>query len=196
MADEATPRSTGLLSPSWCGRAGDAWWARASGNMPCCAAARPDSGARRAPVAHSHDVPPLHRVCRCTPLTEVRTAAQEQEFGAGALECSGTATPEITGLFEVKVNNKLVHSKKNGDGHGATGPPRSSPHASALVHSPASPSEHAGEGEEGRRRCARSPRPLSGSAATRARAAPSMSGRNAAPSVHPQPRAPPPQRAT
>uniref|UniRef100_A0A672KDS2 Selenoprotein W n=1 Tax=Sinocyclocheilus grahami TaxID=75366 RepID=A0A672KDS2_SINGR len=29
---------------------------------------------------------------------------------------TGEGTPSTTGWFEVEVNNKLVHSKKNGDG--------------------------------------------------------------------------------
>ncbi|PIO27536.1 hypothetical protein AB205_0032390 [Aquarana catesbeiana] len=35
----------------------------------------------------------------------------------GQLEFEGEATPTATGWLEVKVNGKLVHSKKNGDGY-------------------------------------------------------------------------------
>ncbi|CAB4022610.1 seleno W [Paramuricea clavata] len=38
------------------------------------------------------------------------------EFGSD-VECSGEGTPTITGWFEVNVDGKLVHSKKNGDGY-------------------------------------------------------------------------------
>ncbi|CAF4083366.1 unnamed protein product, partial [Rotaria sp. Silwood1] len=31
------------------------------------------------------------------------------------LDITGEATPTVTGFFEVTVNGKLVHSKKNGD---------------------------------------------------------------------------------
>lgn len=33
------------------------------------------------------------------------------------LEFEGIPTPQRSGLFEVEINGKLVHSKKNGDGH-------------------------------------------------------------------------------
>uniref|UniRef100_A0AAR2JWK7 Selenoprotein W, 1 n=1 Tax=Pygocentrus nattereri TaxID=42514 RepID=A0AAR2JWK7_PYGNA len=39
----------------------------------------------------------------------------EGEF-PGDLEISGEGTPTTSGWFEVEVNGKLVHSKKNGDG--------------------------------------------------------------------------------
>uniref|UniRef100_A0A3B1JS98 Selenoprotein W, 1 n=1 Tax=Astyanax mexicanus TaxID=7994 RepID=A0A3B1JS98_ASTMX len=39
----------------------------------------------------------------------------EDEF-PGDLEISGESTPRTSGWFEVEVNGKLVHSKKNGDG--------------------------------------------------------------------------------
>uniref|UniRef100_A0A4W4EEZ4 Selenoprotein W n=2 Tax=Electrophorus electricus TaxID=8005 RepID=A0A4W4EEZ4_ELEEL len=39
----------------------------------------------------------------------------EDEF-KGDLEITGEATPTMSGWFEVEVNGKLVHSKKNGDG--------------------------------------------------------------------------------
>ncbi|CAB4009750.1 seleno W, partial [Paramuricea clavata] len=38
------------------------------------------------------------------------------EFGDD-VECSGEGTPTTTGWFEVNVDGKLVHSKKNGDGY-------------------------------------------------------------------------------
>lgn len=39
----------------------------------------------------------------------------EDEF-PGELEITGEGTPSTTGWFEVEVNKKLVHSKKNGGG--------------------------------------------------------------------------------
>uniref|UniRef100_A0A8C1H6H2 Selenoprotein W, 1 n=1 Tax=Cyprinus carpio carpio TaxID=630221 RepID=A0A8C1H6H2_CYPCA len=42
-------------------------------------------------------------------------ALLEDEF-PGELEITGEGTPSTTGWFEVEVNKKLVHSKKNGDG--------------------------------------------------------------------------------
>jgi len=38
-------------------------------------------------------------------------------FGADDLEFTFEATPTQTGYFEVTVNGKLIHSKKNGDGY-------------------------------------------------------------------------------
>lgn len=37
------------------------------------------------------------------------------EFGDD-IEFEGEGTPNVTGYFEVTVDGKLVHSKKNGDG--------------------------------------------------------------------------------
>uniref|UniRef100_A0AAY4B335 Selenoprotein W n=1 Tax=Denticeps clupeoides TaxID=299321 RepID=A0AAY4B335_9TELE len=39
----------------------------------------------------------------------------EEEF-PGELEIIGESTPTSTGWFEVEVNGRLVHSKKNGQG--------------------------------------------------------------------------------
>uniref|UniRef100_A0A671P200 Selenoprotein W-like n=1 Tax=Sinocyclocheilus anshuiensis TaxID=1608454 RepID=A0A671P200_9TELE len=47
-------------------------------------------------------------------FTKLKTLL-EDEF-PGELEITGEGTPSTTGWFEVEVNNKLVHSKKNGDG--------------------------------------------------------------------------------
>lgn len=40
-----------------------------------------------------------------------------ENFPSGSLEFDFYATPNATGYFEVEVNGKLVHSKKNGDGY-------------------------------------------------------------------------------
>ncbi|KAK3857045.1 hypothetical protein Pcinc_036681 [Petrolisthes cinctipes] len=40
----------------------------------------------------------------------------EAEF-PNKLDISSMATPNVTGYFEVNVADKLVHSKKNGDGY-------------------------------------------------------------------------------
>ncbi|KAL7834599.1 hypothetical protein SRHO_G00288460 [Serrasalmus rhombeus] len=47
-------------------------------------------------------------------FTKLKTLL-EGEF-PGDLEISGESTPTTSGWFEVEVNGKLVHSKKNGDG--------------------------------------------------------------------------------
>jgi len=41
----------------------------------------------------------------------------QDEFSAGDVNITSESTPGITGWFEVKVNDTLIHSKKNGDGY-------------------------------------------------------------------------------
>nr|KAI8741257.1 protein phosphatase 1 regulatory subunit 16A [Biomphalaria glabrata] len=38
-------------------------------------------------------------------------------FKPGQIEVTGEGTPTATSWFEVTVNGKLIHSKKNGDGY-------------------------------------------------------------------------------
>ncbi|TRZ04329.1 hypothetical protein DNTS_004804 [Danionella cerebrum] len=47
-------------------------------------------------------------------FTKLKTLL-EDEF-PDELEITGEGTPSTTGWFEVEVNSKLVHSKKNGEG--------------------------------------------------------------------------------
>ncbi|XP_075255517.1 selenoprotein W-like [Convolutriloba macropyga] len=41
----------------------------------------------------------------------------KNEFASYPIEFTSEGTPNVTGLFEVKVNEMLVHSKRNGDGY-------------------------------------------------------------------------------
>jgi len=43
----------------------------------------------------------------------------EARFGADKVEVTGEGTPETTGFFEVVIvsSGKVIHSKKNGQGH-------------------------------------------------------------------------------
>ncbi|EDO35675.1 predicted protein [Nematostella vectensis] len=41
----------------------------------------------------------------------------QAEFSSNEVEVTSYATPNVTGYFEVSVNDQLVHSKKNGDGY-------------------------------------------------------------------------------
>ncbi|CAL1531261.1 unnamed protein product, partial [Lymnaea stagnalis] len=38
-------------------------------------------------------------------------------FKPKSIEVTGEGTPTTTGWFEVQVDGKLIHSKKNGDGY-------------------------------------------------------------------------------
>jgi len=41
----------------------------------------------------------------------------EAEFNKDHFEIEETATPGNTGWYEITINGKLIHSKKNGDGY-------------------------------------------------------------------------------
>jgi len=41
----------------------------------------------------------------------------EAEYDKDLFEIEETATPGNTGWYEITINGKLIHSKKNGDGY-------------------------------------------------------------------------------